>query len=382
MIYLLLILVAGSAVFSILAILAAERYRSVKPLPLPDSSLPPISILKPLHGLDDGLEDNLRSFFEQDYPASQMLFGVESNQDPAVEIVRRLVERHPNTDAKVVITGRSPYPNAKVHNLRGMLEHARHDLIVMADSDVRVTPRFLRILAAEMSGENVALITCPYRAIGGKSMWSRLEALGINTEFIAGILTARMLGGMDFALGPTIVTRQSELRSIGGLEELQPYLAEDFVMGNRLAARGRTVLLSSYAVEHRIGSQAMGPNFAHRLRWNRSTRRSRPAGYIGQVFTYPLPLALLFAAIYPAWWPLAVAVIVIRYLAAWRCARAVDASFSLIALPLQDLLSAAMWVAGFFGNQIVWRGRRFTIDRLGRFHAEDDGLERTNEISH
>jgi ceramide glucosyltransferase len=380
-IYLLLILVAGSAVFSMLAILAAERYRSAKPVPLPDANLPPISVLKPLHGLDEGLEDNLRSFFEQDYPAFEMLFGVESNQDPAVVVVHRLIERHPNIPSNIVITGRSPYPNAKVHNLRGMLEHARHDLIVMADSDVRVTPVFLRILAAEMSGENVGLITSPYRAIGGNSVWSRLEALGINTEFIAGVLTARMLGGMDFALGPTIATRQSDLRTIGGLEELQPYLAEDFVMGNRLAERGRTVVLSSYAVEHRIGSQKMRANFAHRLRWNRSTRRSRPAGYIGQVFTYPLPLALLLAAFYPVWWPPAAAVIVIRYLAAWRCSRAVDAGFSPVALPVQDLLSAAMWVAGFFGNQIVWRGRRFSIDRLGRFHSEDEGLERTNEIS-
>jgi ceramide glucosyltransferase len=366
---LLLLLVAGSAVFSVLAIFAAERYRSVVPPVLAPDRLPPLSLLKPLHGLDEGLEQNLLSFFEQDYPAFEMLFGVESEQDPAVLLVRRLAETHPAVPSRVVVTGPSPYPNAKVHNLRGMLTHARHDLIVMADSDVRVTPGFLRVLAAEMSEPNVALVTCPYRAVGGTSLWSRLEALGLNTEFIAGVLTARMLGGMDFALGPTIATRQSHLQEIGGLEALQPYLAEDFVMGNRLAARGRVVVLSSYAVEHRIGSQTLGPNLAHRLRWNRSTRRSRPAGYVGQLFTYPLPLALLLAAWAPSWWPVSAAVIAIRYLTAWRTSRAVGAGFSPTALPAQDLISFLMWGAGFFGNQIVWRTRRFTIDRAGRFQS-------------
>ena len=378
---LLLLLLTGSAVFSVLAIIAAERYRSVVPPVLDREQLPPISVLKPLHGLDEGLEENLLSFFQQDYPQFEMLFGVESDQDAAVPVVRRLMDAHPAIPSRVVLTGRSPYPNAKVHNLRGMLQHARNQLIVMADSDVRVTPGFLRVMAAEMSGRNVALVTCPYRAVGGNSVWSRLEALGLNTEFIAGVLTARMLGGMDFALGPTIATRQSHLEEIGGLQALQPYLAEDFVMGHWLAQRGRVVVLSSYAVEHRIGSQRLGPNLAHRLRWNRSTRRSRPAGYIGQLFTYPLPLALLLAAWAPSWWPAAAAVIGIRYIAAWRSSLAIGGSFSGLALPLQDLISFGMWWAGFFGNQIVWRTRRFTIDRAGRFQPSGDGLENTNSVS-
>jgi ceramide glucosyltransferase len=379
--YLLLLLVTGSAVFSVLAIIAAQRYGAVKPQRLALDRLPAISILKPLHGLDEGLEENLRSFFAQDYPDFEILFGVESEQDPAVAVVQRLSAAHPSVPSRLVITGQSPYPNAKVHNLRGMLEHARCDLIVMADSDVRVTREFLSVMAAEMSGPKVALITCPYRAVAGASVWSRLEALGLTTEFIAGVLTARMLGGMDFALGPTIATRQADLATIGGLAELQPYLAEDFVMGNRLAARGRVVVLSSYAVEHRIGSQRLRSNFAHRLRWNRSTRRSRPAGYIGQLFTYPLPLALGLAAIAPSWWKFAAAVVAIRYVAAWTSSRAIGATFSGLALPVQDLLSAGMWVAGLFGNEIVWRSRRFTIDREGRFQPPVSGREHTNAIS-
>jgi ceramide glucosyltransferase len=380
MIFFLLILVAGSAAFMLLAIVAAERYRSVKPSSLTREQMPALSIFKPLHGYDEGLDENLRSFFAQNYPDFEILFAVESEEDRAVPLVRRLIAEHPKVAARLVIAGPSPVPNAKVHSLRCMQAEARHDLIVMADSDVRVTPQFLGCVAAEMSGPNVALVTCPYRAVAGKSFWSRLEALGLNTEFIAGVLVARMLGGMDFALGPAIVTRKSHLEEIGGLADLQWYLAEDFVMGNRLAQLGRQVVLSSYTIEHRIGSQPWHANLSHRLRWNRSTRRSRPVGYAGQLFTYALPLALALALWSPGWWPLSLGVIGLRYLAAWRTSLAIQASLSYIGLPFQDLLSSAMWAAGFFGREITWRTRRFTIDRLGRFQPEDQGLESTNEI--
>ena len=379
MTFFLLLPVVGSAVFTLLAIVAAERYRSVKPSSLSSSQMPALSILKPLHGLDEGLDENLRSFFEQDYPAFEILFAAESEEDRAVPVARRLIAEHPEIAARLLISGPSPLPNAKVHSLRCMLAESRHDLIVMADSDVRVTPGFLALAAAEMSGPNVALVTCPYRAVAGKSFWSRLEAIGLNTEFIAGVLVARMLGGMDFALGPTIVTRKAHLEEIGGLAGLQPYLAEDFVMGHRLAQRGRKVVLSSYVVEHRIGSQTLGPNLSHRLRWNRSTRRSRPAGYAGQLFMHPLPLALALALWSPGWWPLSLGVIGLWYIAAWRTSQAIQANVSYIRLPFQDLLSVAMWAAGFWGREITWRTRRFTIDRLGRFQPTDRGLENTNE---
>jgi ceramide glucosyltransferase len=380
MIFLLLILVAASAVFMLLAIAAAEHYRSVKPPYLSRDRMPALSILKPLHGYDEGLDENLRSFFRQDYPKFEILFAVESEEDRAVPVVRRLIEEHPKVTARLVIAGPSPVPNAKVHSLRWMQAEARHDLMVMADSDVRVTPLFLACVAAEMSGPNVALVTCPYRAVAGKSFWSRLEAVGLNTEFIAGVLVARMLGGMDFALGPAIITRKAQLEEIGGLAELEWYLAEDFVMGKRLAQRGRKVVLSSYAIEHRIGSQAWHANLSHRLRWNRSTRRSRPIGYAGQLFTHALPLALALVVWSPGWWPLSLGVIGVRYLAAWRTSASIQANVSYIGLPVQDLVSIAMWAAGFFGREITWRTRRFTLDRLGRFQPADEGLESTNEM--
>lgn len=368
MIIALLALAAGSAVFSILAILAAEKYHAVKP-PVA-RSYPPVSVLKPLHGLDEGLAENLRSFFEQQYPEFEILFAVDSQTDAAVPVVRRLIAEFPGISSRLLITGPARLPNAKVHNLLGMVAEASHELIVMADSDVRVPGNFLQIIAAEMDAEGVALVTSPYRVVSGASLWSRLEALGLNTEFIAGVLVARMLSGgrLDFALGPAIATRRAHLTEIGGLEELQHYLAEDFVMGNRLSERGYRVVLSSCPIEHRIGSQSLGPNLSHRLRWNRSTRRSRPLGYIGQLFMHPLPLALALVAWSPAWWPFAAVSIVIRYAAAWRTSRTVGATLDWKWLPLQDFLSFAMWGAGFFGNEITWRGRRYTIDRYGRFH--------------
>jgi ceramide glucosyltransferase len=369
MTFLLLLLVTGSATFCLLTIVAAERYRAVKS---PQSrELPPLSILKPLRGHDEGLEQNLRTFFLQDYPAFEILFAVEEEDDRAVPLVRQLIHEYPLIPARLLIAGPSQWPNAKVHSLTCMAQNSSYELIVMADSDVRVSPDFLRRVVAELNAKGVALVTCPYRAIAGNSFWSQLEALGLNTEFIAGVLVARMLGGMDFALGPTIITRKSHLEEIGGISDLQHYLAEDFVMGKRLAGRGHRVVLSSYVIEHRIGSQSLRANLSHRLRWNRSTRRSRPVGYVGQIFMHGLPLALALTAWSPDWWPVALAVIALRYAAAWRAARAINARPSYFWLPVQDLLSIAVWAAAFFGRSIIWRNRRFSIDRLGRFQPNE-----------
>jgi ceramide glucosyltransferase len=215
------------------------------------------------------------------------------------------------------------------------------------------------------------MATCPYRAVPGPSVWSTLEAIGLNTEFIGGVLVARMLDGMKFALGPTIAARRATLEKIGGFDAVKDYLAEDFVMGKLAAEHGDGVILSSYAIEHRIGSQGFAANVKHRLRWNRSTRRSRPWGYVGQVFTNPLPLALLLWAAAPGWWPAAAATVVLRAAAGWAAA-GVALRDRLVArlwwaVPLQDLASFLAWIGGFFGNTIVWRGRRYYLRVDGRF---------------
>jgi ceramide glucosyltransferase len=359
-------LLAGSLVYSALAIVAAWRYLAVRP---PAAvSREPISILKPLAGLDLDLETNLRTYFEQDYPEFEILFAARQEDDPAVAVVEKLRKQYPRVPCRIFITGEPPYPNAKVYSLDRMLREAANDLVVMSDSDVRVTPSLLRTVAAEFQDTNLGVATCPYRAVPGASFWSRLEAVGMNTDFLAGMLVARMLEGVQFAVGPTIVARRRALNSIGGFDGLKSYLAEDFVLGKLAAEAGHGVILSSYVIEHHIGSSDFRENAEHRLRWTRSTRRSRPLGYLGQLFTMPLPLALLVCAVNSAWWPVLPITLAVRFMAACTISSQVlHARMNWALLPLEDIAGFGFWLAGFFGNTIIWRGHRYRLHADGRF---------------
>jgi ceramide glucosyltransferase len=369
--------VIGSLVYCWLVSIAAWKYLAA---PLPAGALlklapAPISVLKPLHGVDEGLEANLASFFEQDYPEYEILLAVRSADDPAVAVVDALRRTYPNVPSKLIVTGEPPYPNAKVWSLDRMMQEARHSLLVMSDSDIRVTPECLKTIALEFLDPMLDIATCPYRAAPGESLWSRLEAIGMNTEFLGGVLVARMLEGMKFAVGPTIAARKETLEAIGGFDRLKDYLAEDFVMGKFAAEAGHGVGLSSYVIEHRIGSQDFASNARHRLRWCRSTRRSRPSGYAGQLFTNPLPLALMFAILSPALWMVPAGALLCRALAAWAVAGWVLKDPLTLGrwwlVPLQDMLSFAFWLAGFFGNTITWRGREYRLLADGRFEPID-----------
>ena len=364
-------LLLGSWVYCVLTGLAAKRYLAQ---PLPDqSNQEPISILKPLSGLDDGLEQNLRTFFTQDYPDFEILFAMRTPADPAHALVERLRAEYPQVPTQLILTGEPPWPNAKSWSLHLMQQRARHSLLVMSDSDIRVDSQMLKTLAREFADPKLAVTTCPYRAVPGASFWSKLEAIGMNTEFLGGVLVARMLNGMDFALGPTIAARRDAIDAVGGWTYLQEFLAEDFVLGNEAAAKGLGVGLSSYVIEHRIGAQSLRKNFAHRLRWCRSTRRSRPAGYVGQLFTNPLPIALALWAVLPATWPALLLTVLLRAQAGHATAETVlhdplcRRQWCLV--PLQDLLSFAVWAAGFFGNTIDWRGETYRLEKDGRFTA-------------
>ena len=362
----LLLLLAGALVYSLLTVIAALRYLAVQP---PELRLAePVSILKPLAGLDLDLESNLRTFFEQDYPSFEILFAVREADDPAIPVVEKLGREYPNVPSRLLLTGEPPYPNAKVFSLERMLQASAYDLLVMSDSDIRVTPALLRTIAAEFQDPKLGVATCPYRAVAGLSFWSGLEAIGMNTDFLAGILVARMLEGMRFAVGPTIAARRHVLESIGGFERLKDYLAEDFAMGKFAAEAGHGVSLSWYVIEHHIGSSDFRHNAAHRLRWTRSTRRSRPAGYMGQLFTMPLPWALLVTAWNPAWWPVLPVTLAIRGMSAWIVSELVlHARINWLLLPLEDIAGFCFWMAGFFGNTITWRGRRYRLEPDGRF---------------
>jgi ceramide glucosyltransferase len=359
-------LAAGAAAFSILSIFAALFFLRVgNPQP---SRFEPISILKPLAGLDANLESNLRTCFEQDYPSFEILFAVREADDPAFAIVEKLRREYAHIPSSLLITGEPLYPNAKVFSLDCMLSAAANDLVVMSDSDIRVQRNLLRTVAAEFQDPNLGVATCPYRAVAGPSFWSRIEAIGMNTDFLAGILVARMLEGMQFAVGPTIAARRSALASIGGFDRIKDYLAEDFVLGKFAAEAGHGVILSSAIVEHHIGSTPLADNAAHRLRWTRSTRRSRPWGYTGQLFTMPLPFAIALLAADASYWPYALALAVLRFAAAYIVsARVLKAKLNWLLLPVEDLAVFCFWVAGFFGKTILWRGRRYLLHPDGRF---------------
>ena len=365
----LLLLLVGSWVYCILTVVAALRYRAVRPEPLEHG--PPISVLKPLSGAEDALETNLRSFFAQRYSAFEILFAVRDATDPALRVVEKLRTEFPAQPCRVVVTGEPPYANAKVFSLVQMIAAAQYELLVMSDSDVCVTPDMLARLAGEFEDGNVDLLTCPYRAVPGASLWSALEAVGLNTEFLSGLLVARLVEGVKFAVGPAIAARKSLIEDLGGFGRFKEYLAEDFVLGKVAAQSGYGVGLSSYVIEHHIGSHGFGENFRHRLRWARSTRRSRPSGYAGQLFTYPLALAIPACLAVGNWVAILAVTALFRVAAAWAVAGHVlhdpltRSRWWLV--PIQDILGFLIWIGGFFGNQIQWRDRTYRLLPDGRF---------------
>ncbi len=368
--YPLLALLTGSLVFSVLMIVAARKYATVPEQP-PPPEWPPISLLTPLAGKDLGLSDNLRSSFQQDYPRFELVFGVRQESDPAVPVVRDLMRQFPHVPARLIVAGEPDCPNAKVFSLKAMTRAASHDLLVMNDSDIRSRPDALRRIAAEFADPALGLATCPSTAIAGPGWAARLEAVLMNTQFMGGVLVARMLEGVKFALGPSAVVRRAALESIGGWDALDEYLAEDFMLGKLIAEQGTGVILSSVRVQHHIGNAGWAATMNHRLRWCRSTRRSRPYGYIGEVFTNPIPLAVALVAAHPPFWPLLVLTVAVRLLACWAVARWALADRAALrdfwTVPVQDLIAFAVWVAGFFGNTVSWRGRVYELSPDGKF---------------
>lgn len=338
----------------------------------PRKQRPPMSLLKPLRGAETELETCLSSFFQLKYPRFELIFAVRTPDDPATEVVRRLRARFPGVRTQLLFTGEPPYANAKVFSLEKMAQAAAHDILVITDSDTRVPPNYLDGVAAAFADRKVGAVTHPYRGVASGDVWSRLEALGMTTEFMAGVIVAERLEGMKFALGPSMAIRRECLNAVGGFAAMRDYLADDFILGARTARAGWKVLLLPQPVEHVATARGFLTNFKHRLRWNRSSRFSRPAGYPGQGFTYGLVWALLFAAVAP--WPVNLAAVVAALalrggLALMLAKRLGDRAVKthLWLLPLQDLLSWASWVGGFLGKTIEWRGERYVLLDGGRF---------------
>jgi ceramide glucosyltransferase len=366
------LLFCGSLGYCALTSFAAWRHRQScrKRAPSPTSSTP-ISVLKPLAGADTGLRENLESFFSQSYDEFELLFAVRHESDPAVAIVEQLRRSYPGVPARLIVTGEPPYPNAKVFSLSLMCEAASHDWLLMSDSDIRVGPDFLSRISNEISSNRYDLASCPYRAIPGGGIWSLLEALGMNSEFWGGVVAAKQVEGVHFTVGPTTVAHRKVIDAVPWAS-LSRYLAEDFVLGQKAAELGFRVDLSCCVVQHRLPAENAKANLSHRLRWARSSRRSRPAGYLGQVFMFPLALGILTALAAPRLLPPVLASAAIFRAAAvfsvetWVLHDTLCRRYFPL-LILQDLLGFAVWLAGFVGNEISWRGRRYYLRRDGTF---------------
>jgi ceramide glucosyltransferase len=360
--------------YYVLCLVSAARFlgerkaadRSVRPTP---SSLPPVSILKPLKGTDPEMYESFRSHCLQDYPEYEIIFGVSDANDPAIVFVERLKTEFPQIPIQLVFCLKNLGANTKVSNLAQMVTEARYEHIVVNDSDIRVEAGYLHSVTAPLFDPKMGLVTCLYRGVASTSLGSRLESLFISTDFSAGVLVARLLeGGIYFGLGSTLAFRRSDLASIGGFEALADYLADDYEVGRRIAAQRLKIQLSATVVETFLPRYDLKQFLDHQLRWARTIRDSRPGGYAGLVATFGLPWALLalICARGAGWaWVLLSVAIVMRYAVAWVVGRTVlqdrQVTKWMAFVPLRDFAAVLVWLIGFWGHGVTWRGDSFML---------------------
>jgi ceramide glucosyltransferase len=335
------------------------------------AALPPVSILKPLKGSDVEMYEALRSHCVQDYPECEILFGISDANDPAIPVVEKLTREFPERNIRIVRCEKQLGANGKVSTLAQLVPGATHEIFLVNDSDIRVEPGYLRTVVTELQRPDTGLVTCLYRGAPAATLGSKLEALGISTDFVPGVLAARQIErGMRFGLGSTLAFRKQDLEAIGGFEAIADYLADDYELGRRIAERGRRVELSDSIVETHLPAYDLAGFFGHQVRWARTIRTARPAGYAGLLLTFTLPWAVLTLALAPraSWvWALIAAAVVGRLFSALVSGMVVlhDRQLlrSLWLLPLRDFLAVAVWITGWMGRKIVWRGLRFEIDK-------------------
>ena len=357
----------------------------------PAHSLPPISILKPLKGIDPQIWEAFCSHCEQDYPEYQLIFGVSDPDDPAAALVRKLQEKYPNREIDLLVCPRDLGTNRKLSTLAQMLPAARHEILLINDSDIRVAPDYLRRVITPLRDDACGMVTCLYRGIASSTLGSRLEALGIGTDFVPGVLSARLIErGIHFGLGSTLALRRSELQAIGGFEAMLDYLADDYEIGHRISELGKRVELSEVVVDTFLPAYSLRQFVDHQLRWARSVRGSRGWGYSGLLLTYGLPWSLLtvLAARGAAWsWSLLAVTLAARIAVGLAAAVLVlgdtQAVRALFLLPLRDVIALIIWTMGLIGNRIYWRGDWFYLNhgRLERIVDDSGGHQETPRLS-
>ena len=357
--------------YCVLCIWAAGRYVSEAKGPLAQvSDPPPVSILKPLKATDPEMYESFRSHCQQDYPVYEILFGISDANDPAAALVENLQREFAHQSIRLVLCEKNLGTNGKVSGLAQLAAEAKYAVFLVNDSDIRVAQDYLRTVVAELHLPNAGLVTCLYRGVPAKTLASRLESLGISTDFVPGVLAAKHVeGGLHFGLGSTLAFRRKDLEAIGGFESIVDYLADDYELGKRIAERGLKVVLSNSVVDTFLPAYGLAGFFSHQLRWARTIRTSRPGGYAGLLLTYTLPWATLclLLARGAAWaWGLLATAVFLRITMSWASAISVLKDEATIRclwlLPLRDFLAPVVWMAGMFGRKIVWRGQEFELE--------------------
>ncbi len=358
--------------YYLLSIIAGYRFFSTRK-PAEQGDPLPVSIMIPLHGADFEAYENYAGFCRQDYPEYQIVFGVRDARDSSVPIVEELIRNFPDRDIALVISDSTIGHNLKVSNLQNMLARVKHERLVIVDSDIRVRGDYLRKVLSPLSDPRVGLVTCLYRAAETPDFAAKLEAVGITAEFAAGVLMAWMLEGVKFALGSTMATTRTRLEAIGGFYALADYLADDFMLGNLIDKDGHKVRLSHHVVDTAMQPSGFRGMMRHQMRWARSTRISRPMGYLGLILTYGTAVALLNIAVDRGSTfsiALLVTTLAVRLTMAWLIGvhwlgdKILRKYFWLV--PVRDLLSFLIWSLSWVGKRVEWRGRLFEVARDGK----------------
>lgn len=329
----------------------------------------PVTVLKPLCGAEPGLDRSLRSFCDQDYAGEvQIVFGVQHPADPALAVLEGVKRDYPRLELTVVVDSTRHGTSAKVSNLINMMRAARHELLVLADSDVRVPPGYLAAVTAPLADPEVGIVTCPYRGVPRPGLWSLLGALFINDWFIPSVRVAALFGSRAFAFGASIALRRDALEAIGGFGAIADQLADDYRLGELTRRRGLRTVLSDVVVDTWVDERTFRQLAQHGLRWLRTIRVVRPLGYAFSGVTFSLPLAVLGCALAggtPVTLSLLGAALALRLMLHFEVHATASHRAPLWAIPLSDALGFALWCGGFATRKVHWGQARYLVARDG-----------------
>ena len=348
-----------------------------------NKQLPRVSVLKPVHGGEARLKENVESFFCQDYPEYEILFAADDENDAALEVIREIAARYPQIQCTILVTGQPKLPNPPAYSYSRMSEVASCDILVTSDSDVEVAPNYLREVVVPMLDPAVGMVTCVYRGKNAGGFWSGMDAIGMSVEMTAGVLAANLLEGMKFGLGPTIVTRKDSIAKIGGYGVTGEYFSNDFVTGNFIEKAGYRVVLSGHIIDHVVPPMTFKRMWERQVRWAKGTRWSRPKGHLGTGLIFAMPygiLGLLAGAItgHLVWGAVLLLAAVLNrllesWVIGWGVVRDPRARRELWLYPLRDLLGFAVWCASYLSKSAVWRDHRFQLIKGGRIVLREEG---------